>query len=149
MDRKYEFILSFETPGVRSVCTEDPVWERISEGIDSVFTGGGRASLIVHGSVGPIRAVLMEGVKGVYRLLLKVNSDDPRFELLKWWDERGSDAQTSPIRYLDQKWDPRGWMVDTEIAKKLMRDFFEKGNMDNILNFKSPWDVDFSFKDQG
>ncbi|WP_349657515.1 hypothetical protein [Xanthomonas sp. 10-10] len=148
MDRKYEFILSFGTPGVRSVCTDDPAWDRVVAGVDSVFTGGGRASLNVHASVGPIRAVIMEGVKGVYRLLLRVNSDDPRFEILKWWDESGSNFENDPVSYLDQKWDPRGWMVDTEIAKKLMRDFFEKGNIDNILNFKSAWDVDFSFKNQ-
>ncbi|WP_146095082.1 DUF6911 family protein [Xanthomonas arboricola] len=146
MDNKYEFILSFAAPGVRSVCTEDPAWERVVAGIDSVFVGGGRASLIIHGEVGQVRAVIMESVKGIYRLLLRVNSDDPRFEILKWWDERGSNVENGPVSYLDQKWDPRGWMVDTEIVKKLMKDFFENGSLDNILNFKSPWEVDFSFK---
>ncbi|MBB3802155.1 hypothetical protein FHR47_002403 [Xanthomonas arboricola] len=147
VDKKYEFIFSSGTPGVRSVCTEDPAWERVVAGIDSVFVEGGRASLIIQGSDGPIRAIIMEGAKGVCRLLLKMNSDDPRFEILKWWDESGCDFKIGPIIYLDQKWDPRGWMVDAEVAKKLMKDFFDKGRLDSLLNFKSPWDVDFSFKD--
>ncbi|MCC8628799.1 hypothetical protein [Xanthomonas vesicatoria] len=91
MDNKYEFILSFGVPGMRAVCTEDPAWERIVAGIESVFVDGGRATLIMHYYHGvddsneKITAVVMEGVKGMYRILLRVDSNDPKREILKWW----------------------------------------------------------------
>ncbi|MBV6896545.1 hypothetical protein [Xanthomonas euvesicatoria] len=153
MDNKYEFILSFGVPGMRAVCTEDPAWERIVAGIESVFVDGGRASLIIHDYHGvddsseKIRAVVMEGVKGMYRILLRVDSKDPKREILKWWGESEGCSGVDFVSYLDQKWDPRGWLSDLDLAKDLMKVFFDKGRLDDLSNFRSLWDVDFSFRD--
>ncbi|MCC4589455.1 hypothetical protein LL962_20550 [Xanthomonas sp. NCPPB 1067] len=150
MNNKYEFILSFGVPGMRAVCTEDPVWERISAGIESVFVDGGRASLVMHEYNGvdnsgeKIQAVIMEGVKGAYRILLRVDSNDPRREILKWWGGENCNG-VDFVNYLDQRWNPRGWLFDLDLAKKVMKVFFDKGRLDDMSNFKSPWDVDFSF----
>ncbi|MCC8559862.1 hypothetical protein [Xanthomonas vesicatoria] len=129
MDNKYEFILSFGVPGMRAVCTEDPAWERIVAGIESVFVDGGRATLIMHYYHGvddsneKITAVVMEGVKGMYRILLRVDSNDPKREILKWWGGEGCNG-VDFVSYLDQKWDPRGWLSDLDLAKDLMKVFF-------------------------
>ncbi|MCC5097209.1 DUF6911 family protein [Xanthomonas campestris] len=146
MDKYYEFILSFGVSGLRAVCTQDPVWERIVAGVKSVFNDGGRATLTLHGSEGTVRSVVMEGIKGAYRILLRLNSDDPRNEILQWWDESGGDKDFNLVTYLDQQWDVRGWLTDAELAENVMREFFDHGVLEIDERFKSLWDLDFSFK---
>ncbi|RFF55865.1 hypothetical protein D0A36_09355 [Xanthomonas campestris] len=88
----------------------------------------------------------MEGIKGAYRILLRLNSDDPRNEILQWWDESGGDKDFNLVTYLDQQWDVRGWLTDAELAENVMREFFDHGVLEIDERFKSLWDLDFSFK---
>ena len=130
--------------------TEDPVWSHVEERIERAFRSGGSVVLTSaervfepREAVRAVEAIDMTSEPGRFRLVLKPKAVPGvrKSNLREWWEPGDTPFRGMEI-IQDDSWDSRTVCTDPNIAKSLLKDFFDsRGITDRLLSqTRSVWD---------
>lgn len=120
---------------------ENPYWDEIFKAIADTFKYGGRVSvdvLIPQDSY--ISNLSMYANPGEYRLVGTTRDENPKNELLEWW-ESGDSPFRGLVQIGDDKWDSRTVSNDFQFSENAFYDLYVNGQLSSevLNNFRSEW----------
>ncbi|WP_248741944.1 MULTISPECIES: hypothetical protein [unclassified Pseudomonas] len=119
--------------------TESPVWSTVSDAIENAFQNDGFVDLRVIGS-SFVKELCMKSLSGKYRMVASTRSDDPKLELMEWWEL--GDSPFRGVEYFgDDALDLRTVCSDVSVARGLFKEIYDSGELKTgLLQMRSQWD---------
>ncbi|MBB6368431.1 hypothetical protein FHR56_003610 [Xanthomonas sacchari] len=121
---------------------ENPWWDEVDGAIKRCYKNDGFLTLqIILPKGGYIQELSMNCISGEFRLIAKTNDDDPRMQLLEWWDP-SLIKYTGKAVFDEDEWDSRTISKDLAAAERLFLDFYKNGDLcfDSLKDMRSQWD---------
>lgn len=82
----------------------------------------------------------MKAIQGKYRMIALTRSDDPKMQLLEWWEPSDSSFR-GVVKMGDDEWDLRTVATDLTFAKSLFHEIYITGDLKSgVLQFRSQWE---------
>lgn len=82
----------------------------------------------------------MKSIPGQYRVVALTRSDDPKLELLEWW-ESGNSPFRGVAHFGDDALDLRTVCSDLSVAQILFKELYDFGELEvGLQQMRSQWD---------
>lgn len=126
-------------PPARSV--ERPSWKEVDTALNQVYTNGGFVYVrVLKPESAYIRQLSMESIPNQFRLMVLTRAENPKEELLEWW-EPGNKGFRGTIRFGDDDWDARTVSGELSVARQFFNDLYKYGKLtdDLLAEMRSQW----------
>lgn len=82
----------------------------------------------------------MESLAGQFRIIALTRDDDPKNELLEWWEPKAVGFRGT-ILFGDDEWDARMVSGELAVAKNIFNELYEHGELSHemLLSLRSQW----------
>ena len=120
---------------------ERPLLNDIEQSLKKTFEYGGFVRLdVLRPEDSYIKELCMEAQPNQFRIIALTRDEDPKNELLEWW-EPGEAGFRGMIRFGDDDWDARTVCHDLGVAQKIFYDLYENGSLSHelMLDLRSQW----------
>lgn len=120
---------------------ERPYWDEIEKALINTFEYGGSARLdVLRPEDSYIKELCMESLPKRFRIIVLTRDEDPKNELLEWW-EPGEAEFRETIRFGDDEWDARMVSSELAVAQKFFHELYEHGKLSQemLRSLRSQW----------
>lgn len=128
-----------KAPPARSI--ERPQWVQIDSAISQAFLHGGFVHMrVLKPDNSYVKQLSMESRSKQFRIIALTNDEDPKNELLEWWEAQESRFRGT-IRFGDDEWDARMVSCEPAVAQKIFYELYECGKLsrETLLSLRSQW----------
>lgn len=128
-----------KVPPARSI--ERPDWGQIDRALNQAYLYGGFVNVrVLKPSNSYIKQLSMESLPKLFRVIALTNDEDPKNELLEWWEPEDSEFR-GVIRFGDDEWDARMVSSELGVAQKIFNELYEYGKLSEktLLGLRSQW----------
>ena len=82
----------------------------------------------------------MESLPKRFRIIALTADEDPKNELLEWWEPEDAGFR-GIIHFGDDEWDARTVSSELTVAKKIFNELYEYGKLshETLLDLRSQW----------
>ena len=128
-----------KTPPARFI--ERPQWVQIDRAIDQAYIHGGFVYVrVLKPDNSYIKELCMESLPGRFRIVALTRDEDPKNELLEWWEPEATGFRET-VRFGDDEWDARMVSSEQAVAQKFFYELYEYGKLSHemLLSLRSQW----------
>lgn len=144
-EQNYIFMLFAHDESMETMVSakiENPRWDQLETHIKNAFQHGGRVRLeVLHPDDSYVKEIVMDAIPSQFRIVILTRDENPKNELLEWWEE-GSSSFRGMVQIGDDDWDARTVGSDVRVAEKIFKNIYSgKGfELKGFGEFRSQWD---------